>query len=123
MREYVHHPKVPTLDFGSDSESEDNWNSDLDYSSPESEFASGSECSDPYNGSEGESEECSSDNEDFSQGHCDQYQSGHSSDDSEIDRISCFDSDGCTSESDTLDPDSEEYSESECDDVYDSEES
>jgi hypothetical protein len=66
MQEYMCHPKVPTLDFSSNSESEDSWNSDLDYSSPESESSSGSEYSDPYNGSKGESEECSSDDEDYS---------------------------------------------------------
>ena len=88
MWEYVCHPKVPTLDFSSDSESEDDWNSDLDYDSPESEFSSGQECSDPYEGSEGESEEYSSDEDDYSQGH----QADHSSEYSENDEISNLDS-------------------------------
>jgi hypothetical protein len=115
MREYMY-LKVPALDFNSDSESEDVWNTDLDYDDPESNLSFESECSDTYTGSEGESEEYSSDEEDYSQGHHD-----HSSEYSENDEISNLDSDGCTSESDSMDPDSEEYSESECDDVYDSE--
>jgi hypothetical protein len=123
MREYMYHPKVPTLDFSLDLESENSWNFDLDYGSPESEFSSGSECSDPYKGSEGESEEYSSDEEDYFEGHHNQYHADHSSDDSENDKISNFDSDGCTSESYSVDPDSDEYSDSECDNVYDSEES
>jgi hypothetical protein len=123
MQEYMCHPKVPTLDFSSKSESKDSWNSDLDYGSPESEFSSGLECSDPYKGSKGESKKYSSDEEDYSQGHHNQYHADHSSSDSENDEISNLDSDGCTSESDSVDLDSNEYSESDCDDVYDSEES
>jgi hypothetical protein len=122
MWEYTCYPKIPTLDFSSNSESEDGWNSDLDYGSPESGFSSGSECSDPCEGSEGESEEYSSDEEDYTQGYRDQYQTDHSSEysESDLDEISNIDSESCTSESDSLDPDWDEYSESERDDVYNS---
>jgi hypothetical protein len=123
MQEYTCHPKVPTLDFSSNPESEDGWNSDLDYGSPEFRFSSGSECSDSYEESERESEEYSSDKKDYTQGYHDQYQADHSSEysESDLDEISNLDSEGCTSESDSLDPDWDKYSESEYDDVYDSE--
>jgi hypothetical protein len=127
MQEYLCpcHPKVPTSDLSLDSEPEpeDDWNSDSDYCSLESEVFSGDEHSD-HKGSEGESEDYSSDVEDYSQGHHDQSdsKSDYSSYDSENDEISNPNSDGCTTESDSLDPDLEEYSESESDDFYDSEE-
>jgi hypothetical protein len=111
MQEYMcHHPKVPTLDLCSDSESEDHdgWTSDSDC--PECE------------GSEGKSEEYPSDVEDYSQGHSDQYNTDPSYDNSENGEISNPNSDDCTSEADSPNSNSEEDSKSECDDFYGSEE-